>query len=299
MLNIIGKKKICFSLSLVLILIGIGFSIVKGLNFGIDFVGGTKVVLNLNEGYIKEDIDIITKKYADDVVTNTSGETEYEIRSSSLDYQKVSDLVSEIKEEYSLEDDILVSQDEIGASVGKELKKNSIVALVLTFIAMLIYVAIRFEWSYGAAALIALVHDVIITLCFYAVFNIQINTPFIAAILTIIGYSINDTIVIFDRIRTNKKKLRGKSDEEIANISVNETLSRSINTSLTTLMTIVSVGIFVPAVRDFAMPLIVGIIAGAYSSIFIASPIWIMINNRNKKKSNTENKSKGKIATAK
>ena len=104
MLNIIGKKKICFSLSLVLILIGIGFSIVKGLNFGIDFVGGTKVVLNLNEGYIKEDIDIITKKYADDVVTNTSGETEYEIRSSSLDYQKVSDLVSEIKEEYSLED---------------------------------------------------------------------------------------------------------------------------------------------------------------------------------------------------
>lgn len=297
MLKIIEKKKIWFSISIIIMLIGLGFAVVKGMNFGIDFVGGTKVVLSLNEGYDKEEVDSITKKYADDVVTNTSNDTEYEIRSSSLDSQGVSDLVDELKEKYSLEDDILVSQDEIGASVGNELKQNAIISLAIAFVAMLIYIAIRFEWSFGFAALIALFHDIFITTSFYVIFDVQINTPFIAAILTLVGYSINDTIVVFDRIRENRKKLRGKTESEIANISITETLTRSINTSLTTLITISAVGVFVPAVRDFAVPLMVGIASGTCSSIFIASPIWVMIKNgQDKKKKN--GKSKEKIATA-
>ena len=297
MLKIIEKKKIWFSISIIIMLIGLGFAIVRGMNFGIDFVGGTKVVLSLNEGYDKEEVDSITKKYADDVVTNTSNDTEYEIRSSSLDSQGVSDLVDELKEKYSLGDDILVSQDEIGASVGNELKRNAIISLAIAFVAMLIYIAIRFEWSFGFAALIALFHDILITTSFYVIFGIQINTPFIAAILTLVGYSINDTIVVFDRIRENRKKLRGKTEAEIANISITETLTRSINTSLTTLITISAVGVFVPAVRDFAVPLMVGIASGTCSSIFIASPIWVMIKNgQDKKKKN--GKSKEKIATA-
>ena len=297
MLKIIEKKKIWFSISIIIMLIGLGFAIVRGMNFGIDFVGGTKVVLSLNEGYDKEEVDSITKKYADDVVTNTSNGTEYEIRSSSLDSQGVSDLVDELKEKYSLEDDILVSQDEIGASVGNELKRNAIISLAIAFVAMLIYIAIRFEWSFGFAALIALFHDIFITTSFYVIFGIQINTPFIAAILTLVGYSINDTIVVFDRIRENRKKLRGKTEAEIANISITETLTRSINTSLTTLITISAVGVFVPAVRDFAVPLMVGIASGTCSSIFIASPIWVMIKNGQDKKKNN-GKSKEKIATA-
>lgn len=297
MLKIIEKKKIWFSISIIIMLIGLGFAVVKGMNFGIDFVGGTKVVLSLNEGYDKEEVDSITKKYADDVVTNTSNDTEYEIRSSSLDSQGVSDLVDELKAKYSLEDDILVSQDEIGASVGNELKQNAIISLAIAFVAMLIYIAIRFEWSFGFAALIALFHDIFITTSFYVIFDVQINTPFIAAILTLVGYSINDTIVVFDRIRENRKKLRGKTESEIANISITETLTRSINTSLTTLITISAVGVFVPAVRDFAVPLMVGIASGTCSSIFIASPIWVMIKNgQDKKKKN--GKSKEKIATA-
>ena len=297
MLKIIEKKKIWFSISIIIMLIGLGFAIVRGMNFGIDFVGGTKVVLSLNEGYDKEEVDSITKKYADDVVTNTSNDTEYEIRSSSLDSQGVNDLVDELKEKYSLGDDILVSQDEIGASVGNELKRNAVTSLAIAFVAMLIYIAIRFEWSFGFAALIALFHDIFITTSFYVIFDVQINTPFIAAILTLVGYSINDTIVVFDRIRENRKKLRGKTEAEIANISITETLTRSINTSLTTLITISAVGVFVPAVRDFAVPLMVGIASGTCSSIFIASPIWVMIKNgQDKKKKN--GKSKEKIATA-
>ncbi len=148
---------------------------------------------------------------------------------------------------------------------------------------MLIYVGMRFEFRFGAAAILALVHDVLITLSVYAIFQIPVNSPFIAAILTIIGYSINDTIVIFDRIRENQKNMRRKSIEEVANISITQTMRRSINTSLTTLITIVCVYIFVPTVRDFSFPLIIGIATGTYSSIFIASPIWVLLKKKNKK----------------
>ena len=145
---------------------------------------------------------------------------------------------------------------------------------------MLIYIGIRFEFSFGAAAIIAVVHDVLVTIGVYGILGIPVNAPFIAAILTIVGYSINDTIVIFDRIRENSKKMRKVSVDEIANISINQTLSRSINTSLTTLFTITAVYIFVPTIREFSFPLIVGIATGAYSSIFIASPIWVMLKKR-------------------
>ena len=151
---------------------------------------------------------------------------------------------------------------------------------IIAFAVMLIYVAIRFEFKFGVAALIATVHDILITLCFYAIFNIQVNTPFIAAILTIVGYSMNDTIVIFDRIRENTKKLRRANSTEIANVSITETMTRSINTSLSTLVTIIAINILVPSVREFTVPLIVGIITGAYSSIFIASPVWVLLRNK-------------------
>lgn len=149
---------------------------------------------------------------------------------------------------------------------------------------MLIYIAFRFEVTFGVAALIALFHDVLVTMTVYLLFNITVNSPFIAAMLTIVGYSINDTIVVFDRIRENAKGMRRKTPAEIANTSINQTISRSINTSLTTLVVIGSVTYFVPTVREFTVPLLVGIAAGTYSSIFIASPIWVLIKNRKNKK---------------
>ncbi|MNM29799.1 preprotein translocase subunit SecF [compost metagenome] len=281
MLKIIEKTKIWFSISLLVIVLGIGFMVYRGgLNFGIDFIGGSKVIIQMPDDFTKSEVDEIIKKYAEDAVTNTVNDTQLEVKAKDFDSTKVSEMMNELKEKYKLEDDALVSQDEIGASVSSELTKNSLISLSIAVIAMLIYVAVRFEFKFGVSAIIALLHDILITVAIYAIFNVPVNTPFIVAILTIVGYSINDTIVIFDRIRENINKMRRSSSAEVANISVTQTMSRSINTTLTTLFTIIAVNVFVPSVREFTFPLIIGIACGAYSSIFIASPVWVMLKNR-------------------
>ena len=223
------------------------------------------------------------KEYDSNAVTKTVENTQYEIKSKDLDETKTSEMFKALKEKYSLEDSALISQSQIGPSVGKELTRNAIASVLVACIAMLFYIAIRFEFNFGVAAIVALVHDVLITLAFYAVFNIPVNNSFIAAMLTIVGYSINDTIVIFDRIRENRHSMRRSTPTEIANTSINRTLARSINTSLTTLIIIGAVNVFVPTVREFSLPLLIGIAAGAYSSIFIASPVWVLLQKRNPK----------------
>ncbi|WP_252230113.1 protein translocase subunit SecF [Clostridium sp. ZBS15] len=280
MLKIIEKSKIWLSISLIIILVGCGFLFTKGLNFGIDFKGGTQLTIQLKDGVDKQEVDNTIKTYASDAVTNTINDNQYEVKSGDLDSEKVSSIMTELKEKYDLADDALLNQQEIGASIGKELTKNSLIALFVACIVMLIYIAIRFEFKFGVAALIATIHDVLITVSVYAIFGIPVNTSFIAAILTIIGYSMNDTIVIFDRIRENSKIMRRANSIEIANTSLTETMTRSINTTLTTLFTIIAVNIFVPTVREFTVPLIIGIVAGAYSSIFVASPVWVYLKNK-------------------
>ena len=277
MTKIVEKSKIWFSISLVLIVIGLGFMITKGLNFGIDFKGGTKLVVEFGKEFDKPAVDEVVKSIVPDAVTKTVDDTQYEIKDRDLDESKASEVFTTLKETYELSDDSLVSQTQIGASVGKELTRNSIVALVVACGAMLAYIAIRFKFDYAVAAIIALIHDVLITLAVYAVFDIPVNTPFIAAILTIVGYSMNDTIVIFDRIRENSKSMRKATAAEIADKSIYQTLGRSIKTTVTTLIAIGAVNVFVPTIREFSLPLLVGITAGAYSSIFIASPIWVKL----------------------
>lgn len=280
MLKIMEKTKLWFSISLIIIVIGMGFLAFRGLNFGIDFKGGTEVSIQLNENINKEDVDVIVKNYAPDAVTNTSDNYKYEIKSADLDSNKVASIMTDLKDKYQLDDTALISQDEIGSSVGKELTKNSISALIAAFAVMLAYIAIRFEFKFGVAALAATVHDILITLCVYAIFYIPVNTPFIAAMLTIVGYSMNDTIVIFDRIRENSKNMRRSKSIEIADVSLTETIARSIYTSLATVVTIIAMNILVPSVRQFTIPLIIGIISGAYSSICIASPIWVYLKDK-------------------
>ncbi|MGV3024430.1 protein translocase subunit SecF [Clostridium thermobutyricum] len=285
MLKIIDKWKIWFSLSLIVIIIGIGCMIYRGgLNFGIDFKGGTQVIFDLGNGFNKAQADKIVNEYVNDATTNTVNSNEYEIKSANLTSEQVTEIFNKFKTEFKVGDKALVSQNQIGASIGKELTDNAIIALGIAFVCMLIYIAIRFEFKFGLAALIALFHDILITVSVYAIFNITVNSPFIAAILTVVGYSMNDSIVIFDRIRENMKFIKRTSPREVANKSVNQTMARSINTTATTLVTIIAVYIFVPSVRDFAFPLIVGIAAGAYSSIFIASPVWVMLKDRSLKK---------------
>lgn len=283
MFKVIEKTKVWFSISLVIILVGLVLMATKGLNFGIDFKGGTKIVVDFGKDFDKVEADKIVKEYAEDAATKVVEKTQYEIKSTKLDETSTGELFKALKEKFSLEDKALVSQTLIGPTIGKELTRNAVIAVVVACIAMLIYIAIRFEFKFGIAAILALVHDVLITLAVYAIFDIPVNNSFIAAMLTIVGYSINDTIVVFDRIRENSKKMRRSNPTEIANISINKTLARTINTSLTTLIIIGAVNIFVPTVREFSFPLLVGIAAGAYSSIFIASPIWVLLKERNKK----------------
>lgn len=284
MLKIVEKKKIWFLISIAIILVGFIAMGFKGLNFGIDFKGGTKLVVDFGGDYDKVKADSIVKGVVSDAVTNTVETSQYEVKSRDLTSGKVSELLKNLEEDFEMPENPIVSQEEIGASVGKDLTKNSLIALGIAFMAMLIYIAIRFEFKFGVVALIALVHDILITLSIYAVFGISINTPFIAAILTIIGYSINATIVIFDRIRENLKVNRRASVDEIADKSVTQTLARSINTTLTTLFTVVAVFIFVPTVRAFTFPIIIGIVSGTFSSVLIAPSLWALIKEKSLKK---------------
>ncbi|ABK61568.1 MULTISPECIES: protein translocase subunit SecF [Clostridium] len=287
MLKIIEKTKIWFAISLTVIILGMVCLGVKGLNYGIDFKGGTVVTIEMGKNFnqkTKEEADKIIKKYDPAASSYIANETQLEIKSNNLESNSINKMFGELKTKYKLKDTALVSQNNVGPSVGNELKKKAAGALVIATIAMLIYIGFRFEIKFGIAAILALLHDILITLGVYAFTQIPINTPFIAGMLTIVGYSINDTIVIFDRIRENRRKLRGRNIIEIVNVSITQTMSRSINTVLTTLFTIVSVYIFVPSVRDFTFPLIIGIVSGAYSSIFIASPIWVLLRKFGNKK---------------
>lgn len=286
MLKIMEKTKIWFSISFIIIALGLGFLAFRGLNFGIDFKGGSDIKLQLNENINKDDVDTIVRGYAPDASTNTLEGNQYEIKSADLDSDKLGSIMTDLKTKYSLDDKALVSQDEIGGAVGRELTQNSLMALLAAFAVMLIYIAIRFEFKFGVAAIAATIHDILVTLSVYTIFYIPVNTPFVAAMLTIVGYSMCDTIVIFDRIRENTKIMRRAKPVEVADVSLTETIKRSLYTSAATVVTILAMNVLVPSVRNFTTPLIIGIISGAYSSICIASPIWVYLKDRirNKKK---------------
>ncbi|WP_010292959.1 protein translocase subunit SecF [Clostridium senegalense] len=285
-MKFIEKTKIWFTISLILIIVGMGTVVFRGLNYGIDFTGGTIIDIALNDKFEKNKADEILEKYAKNKyatkVVDNGKELEIIVQEGVLTDETTDNLIEDMKKEFSLDDSAILNKENLGGTIGRELKVKAFIAAIVANVAMLIYIGFRFEFNFAAAAIIAVVHDVLITVGVYAVLGIPVNTPFIAAILTIIGYSINDTIVIFDRIRENSKKMRKVEISEIANISINQTLSRSINTALTTLFTITAVYVFVPSIREFSLPLIIGIAMGAYSSIFIASPIWVILKNRKK-----------------
>ncbi|KYH36023.1 protein-export membrane protein SecF [Clostridium tepidiprofundi DSM 19306] len=285
MLKVVEKTKIWIAISLTIIIIGLGFIAFKGLNFGIDFKGGSVITVDIGKKVTTQDLDTVrdvigkyVKSDSYSLRTTNQKEIEMTIKSGAIEEEKVGALKDDVIK--SFKSAKLLSEETIGSVIGKELTKKAWIAVIIASIAMLIYIAMRFEFTFGLAAIIALVHDILITLSVYAIFGLKLNSPFIAAMLTILGYSINDTIVVFDRIRENMKKSHKLSLDELTNMSVNQTLARSINTSLSTLFTIVAVLIFVPSIRELAIPLIVGIISGSYSSIFIASPIWVLLKKR-------------------
>lgn len=285
-LNVMGYKKIWFGISLTLLAIGLVFLLINGgLNLGMDFTGGSSIHANIGKTFEVSEIRDIMNKYDPSATITHAGQNKDQViirTKISFDNEKRIEIMKAFSDKYSIEAKD-ISFESIGPTVGKELAMQSLTALLLAFLGIMIYVSFRFEWRFGLASLTALIHDVLIMVAAYAVLQIPVNSTFIAALLTIIGYSINATIVIFDKIRENIKSERSRKMDydSIVNVAVNQTLTRSINTSLTTLITIFALYFLgVPAIKDIAFPMIVGVLSGCYSSVLLASPLWVALRRR-------------------
>ena len=269
-----------FSISL--ILISILFLVIKGLNFGVDFKGGTLIELRTyNNIQISNIRDAFGKMNLGDVsVKNFGNENDYIIKfekKNSNDPNFITEIKDELSKSIGNNFDIRRVEN-VGPKVSAELLKSGIIAIGLSLAAMLIYIWVRFEWQFSLGAIAALFHDVIITLGIFSIFSLEINLSIVAAVLTIVGYSMNDTVVIFDRVRENLKKISDIKIFELTNISINETLSRTIITSATTLLALISIFIFGGEIlKGFSFAMILGVIIGTYSSIYIANPILVYL----------------------
>ena len=266
-------------LSLVLIIFSVSFLFFKGLNFGVDFKGGTLIEVRVDSSNIniKDIRQSFLKMNLGDVTIKKFGQkNDYIVKIESQDSNN-EDFIKSINDELSssLGSDVNFRRVEsVGPKVSSELLRDGLLAISLSLAAMLFYIWIRFEWQFSLGAILALVHDVIITLGIFSLLSYEINLSIVAAILTIVGYSMNDTVVIFDRIRENLKKYSDIPINGLCDVSINETLSRTLITSATTLLALLSIFIFGGEIlKGFSFAMIVGVIIGTYSSIFVASPI--------------------------
>jgi len=269
-----------FSLSLVIISILLLFF--KGLNFGVDFKGGTLIELRAND----KNINVTTLRQSfsnmnlgDFNVKKFGNENDFLIKIEKKDTS--ANAIEIIKKELSSSIGGSFNfrrVENVGPKVSAELLKSGVIAIALSLAAMLFYIWIRFEWQFSLGAITALFHDVIITLGLFSLFNLEINLSIVAAVLTIVGYSMNDTVVIYDRVRENLRKFSDIKIFELTNISINETLSRTIITSFTTLLALVSIYLFGGEIlKGFSLAMIMGVVFGTYSSIYIANPILVKL----------------------
>ena len=277
-INFSSLFKVANIISLIAVLVSIFFLLFKGLNYGVDFKGGTLLEIRIDNPNIEiQDIrnSLKIKDLGDVNVKQFGKKGDFLIKfekSSSDNDQFIGELKEEISKSLNTEVNFRRVEN-VGPKVSSELLKNGLTAIALSLAAMLFYIWIRFEWQFSLGSIIALIHDVIITLGIFSILSFEVNLSIVAAVLTIVGYSMNDTVVIFDRIRENLLKFSKIEINEIANISINETLSRTLITSLTTLVALLSIFILGGEIlKGFSFAMILGVIIGTYSSIFIASP---------------------------
>ncbi len=270
-------------ISFVLIILSLFFLVFKGLNFGVDFKGGTLIELRTADKQIT--ISKIRQSFLNmnlgDVSVKQFGEkNDFLIKFEKKDTNK-SNMIEIIKKDLkkSIGSGFTFRRVEnVGPKVSAELLNSGILAICLALASMLIYIWIRFEWQFSLGAIIALFHDVILTLGVFSLFNLEINLSIVAAVLTIVGYSMNDTVVIYDRVRENLKKFSDINIFNLTNISINETLSRTIITSITTLLALFSIFIFGGEIlKGFSLAMILGVFFGTYSSVYIANPILVLL----------------------
>ncbi|EDM23476.1 protein translocase subunit SecF [Caminibacter mediatlanticus TB-2] len=280
--DFMGKRKIFISISIFLIILSLFSIFTKGFNWGIDFAGGVEVQVRFEKPIKIATIrEVIAKKYPNANITTFGSDREFLIRLNVKDVNSDvrKSLGSEIKNILSKIGKVEIRRvDIVGAKVGNELREKGLKALIFAIIGILIYVSFRFEWRFAVASVLALFHDTIISLGAVSAFNIEVNLDVLAAILTLMGYSLNDTIVVFDRIREEVKKSNIKDLATLINVAISKTLSRTVLTSLTTFFVVLTLYLFGgEIIKPFSFTLLVGIIVGTYSSIFIASPLLIWL----------------------
>jgi preprotein translocase subunit SecF len=282
MINFNKFYKLFNLISIILVIVSILLLVFKGLNFGIDFKGGTLIELRANDKSIN-----VTKlrdsfgnmNLGDVNIKKFGNENDFLIKIEKKDTS--ANAIENIKK--NLIENIGSSfnfrrVENVGPKVSSELLKSGIIAIALSLAAMLFYIWIRFEWQFSLGAIFALFHDVIITLGLFSLFNLEINLSIVAAVLTIVGYSMNDTVVIYDRVRENLRKFSDIKIFELTNISINETLSRTVITSFTTLLALISIYLFGGEIlKGFSLAMIMGVVFGTYSSIYIANPILVKL----------------------
>jgi len=258
-------------------------------NLDIDFLGGVTMQVDL-EQTITGDVTAKVRETVKDVMgsypssVTKAGSTEIQIKTLEIDSETRDTIFRALNEQFSLSETNQPSTSFVSAAVGKDLRNAAFTAAAVACLLILVYIVIRFELRSGIAAVVALIHDILVMLSMYVIFRIPMNINFIAVALTILGYSINATIVVFDRVRENKKLSGNASFDEIVDASIRQTMRRSINTTLTTLFTVVMILILgVSSIRNFALPLVIGILSGCYSSVCIAGPLWVRLKKIGKK----------------
>jgi len=280
-IDFLKGKYIAFITSIILIILSIGLFFLNGLNFGIDFKGGTLIEIETqNKIEISEVRSSLNSLSLGDVQVQEFGSDKNLL--IRIEQQQGGDQIQQnvleiVKQKLTSDISEIINfrrTEVVGPKVSGELIQSGTIAIVLAVLAMLVYIWLRFEWQFSLGAVIALLHDVILTIGVFCLTQLEFNLPIIAAILTIVGYSMNDTVVVYDRVRENLRKFRSKEITSLLNLSINETLSRTIVTSVTTLLALVSLYIFGgEVIKGFTFAMIWGVLVGTYSSIFVAAPL--------------------------
>ena len=280
--NIVGKRKLFYIVSVVLILAGMVSMLFQGLNLGIDFTSGNKMIVQF-----EQDVNIaeLRNTLAENGLTGSKiqelDDGSYVLKTSKLTQDMEEALISALEAKFGALD--VQSSSLIGPSIGAELKKSAAIALTLAVILMLCYITFRFELHFAIAGILALFHDVLAVVAVFSIFQLEVDSTFIAALLTVFGYSINDKIVVFDRIRENLTKVRKEELADLVNTSIAQSFTRSMNTSISTLILLLALLFFGgTTTRIFVLAMAIGVVAGTYSSLCIASPIWYDIKMKQK-----------------
>jgi preprotein translocase subunit SecF len=287
-MDLIGKKqfdfvknrKIAYLISLIIILISVASIIFQGFNFGIDFAGGTLIQIDFNETVSTAEVRKVLDGFnlgKSTIQSLQENENEFIVRTEGISIERKKELLSSFTE--NLGELEVLRVETVGPVIGENLKKLALYALLFAFIGIVIYITVRFEFKFSIVSILALFHDCLVVLGIFSLWGKEITIPILAAVLTIVGYSLNNTIVILDRLRENIKFKTKETFENLINISINQSLSRTVNTTLTTILPILALYFLGGSIlSDFALALFIGMVAGTYSSIFIASPLLLEWN---------------------